>query len=250
MPLQDSGTAPYAPTHAVTTALDAYRRTGLAITPTNLERLSVPATITPRTMQALKLLDLLNEDGSASEALIQFKQAPTETHKEVLAQTLRAAYAPIFAITGPDLSEISTERVEDAFRHYTPDTLRPRMVNLFLGLAEYVGIIPEGRAPARKPGPKTGRSPQPRPASGVAAKKAAEKPAPPLLPDPQNRSATSSVTLRSGGMVTLTYSADLFDLSSEDREFLFGLIDKVKAYGAQRQLPAGRQRGETEVAES
>jgi hypothetical protein len=38
------------------------------------------------------------------------------------------------------------------------------------------------------------------------------------------------VTLTSGGELKLTISVDLFELSTEDRNFVFGLIDSLKAY--------------------
>jgi hypothetical protein len=38
------------------------------------------------------------------------------------------------------------------------------------------------------------------------------------------------VTLASGGELKLTISVDLFELSTEDRNFVFGLIDSLKAY--------------------
>ena len=80
--------------------MDAYRDTGLAINAANLSRLSVTDSIVPRTLQAFRLLDLLDEDGNATQALLDFKQAPSDTYRERLAETLRAAYAPIFEVTG------------------------------------------------------------------------------------------------------------------------------------------------------
>ena len=39
-----------------------------------------------------------------------------------------------------------------------------------------------------------------------------------------------TVKLRGGGELTLSYTASLFDLVGKDREFVFDLIDKIKAY--------------------
>ena len=49
-------------------------------------------------------------------------------------------------------------------------------------------------------------------------------------PAPPSDNNGKTVRLRSGGTVTLSYTANLFGLSREDREFLFGLIDKVTEY--------------------
>ena len=60
--IESGGTAPYAPTGAVTGVIHAYRDRPIP-TPINtdvIERIGVPASIAPRTLQALKLLDLLD----------------------------------------------------------------------------------------------------------------------------------------------------------------------------------------------
>jgi hypothetical protein len=44
-----------------------------------------------------------------------------------------------------------------------------------------------------------------------------------------------TVKLRGGGELTLSYSASLFDLVGKDREFVFGLIDKIKTYESDSQ---------------
>jgi hypothetical protein len=242
MALDEAGTAPYAPLRAVTGALDAYRDNGLAITAANLGRIGVQESIQPRTLQTFRILGLLDDEGNPTQALQDFKQASSDKYRERLAETLRAAYAPIFAVTGADPSTKSYEQVTDAFRTYSPDSLRDRMVKLFLGLCEYSGIITQ--APGRKPGPKAPRAARTPagPAGGGAPKRdqgGRKEHQPP--PPPPSRGGTYSIELRSTGTVEVTYSADLWDLSPDDREFLFKLIDTVKGYEAKRELPPGSQ---------
>ena len=52
---------------------------------------------------------------------------------------------------------------------------------------------------------------------------------------------SKTVTLESGGTITLSYDFDLFDLTPDDRKFVNGLIDTLRDYtaasGAKRKRP-------------
>jgi hypothetical protein len=52
--------------------------------------------------------------------------------------------------------------------------------------------------------------------------------------------ARNTVTLASGGTLTLALSVDLFALSENDRKFVFGLIDQVTGYGKRTARSNGR----------
>jgi hypothetical protein len=133
--------APYAPAAAVIGVIRAYRERPIPtpITLNVLENLDVATTIAPRTLQALKLLDLVDDSGMPTQALQDLRKAGTDEYRDRLGDVVRAAYAEIFLYRDPAVDDVS--KIEDTFRKFEPVSMRPRMVRLFLGLCEEAGII-------------------------------------------------------------------------------------------------------------
>jgi Family of unknown function (DUF5343) len=148
MPIQADGIAPYAPGPAVVAVLDFDRKRGLPtpVTVETVERVGVSTSLSPRTHQALRLLDLLDDDGMPTVAMVGLRKASSDDYPAQLGDVLRAAYAEIFKYVDP--AEDDVDRVRDAFRHFTPVGMQERMVTLFLHLSAAAGIIPE--APRRR----------------------------------------------------------------------------------------------------
>jgi len=163
MAIEADGTAPYAPTAAVTAVLDFDRSRGLPIpiTVDTIERVGISKSLAPRTLQALKLLDLVDDDGQPTDAMVGLRKAASEDYPQRLAEVLHAAYADVFRYIDPSQDEVG--RVRDSFRHFTPIGMQERMVTLFLGLCERANII--GEAPKRR-----GRPPKIDRTTGEAAK--------------------------------------------------------------------------------
>ena len=159
MALQPGGQSPYAPATAVTTIIDAFRNRGLG-TPINLDtliRVGVTETVAPRTLAALKLLDLVTDDGTPSKQMMLLKEARGDDEfKARLQEWLQGVYGDVLQYADP--SHDDATRIAEAFRGYEPNGQRPRMATLLIGLWEYAALpLPEGekRAPrkpqARKP---------------------------------------------------------------------------------------------------
>jgi hypothetical protein len=234
-------TAPYGSTDGVIAILEKFRETGLGGNPITTDlvgKFGFGEEVARRIVLSLKLLDLVSEDGTPLPSLLDFKQASSEKYRTVLADQLRDSYSVVFAVTGEALATMSTTQVEDAFRSFRPDSLRKRMVQLFLGLCAYAGIIPE----KPKPGPKGGRKKDPASVkvhtTHRAKKLAPALPPPPPAP-PAPRGDSYEVTLKSGGSVTLAVDVRLFDLTTDDRKFVIDLIDALKGYGNRPALNAG-----------
>ena len=142
MALGTEGVAPYAPSRTIVGLIEQYRDKDLPtpITKTTLERAGVEASLSSRTLQALKILDLIDDDGEPTDTMKAIRVATTTDLPSVVAGWVQAAYREILAFVNPDAD---VQRIADQFRHYKPMGMRPRMVTLFLGLCAYAQLIPE-----------------------------------------------------------------------------------------------------------
>jgi hypothetical protein len=195
--------------------------------------------LAPRTLQTLKLLDLVTEDGQPTDEFVELRKVPSGEYKERLAALLRVAYADVLAHVDPTKDDY--EQIRDAFRVYSPPGLRDRMVTLFLGLSEYVGIVSEARAKelsgrrssssgTRTPRATPIRPPKLRPESSSTGSEAGDRGP---LGDQRTRTPSGdsrSLQLKSGGTITLALSAPLLSLPKEDRTFVLQIIEKMEEY--------------------
>jgi hypothetical protein len=185
-PMALTDTAPYGSTGPVIHAMETFRDTGFggaAITPDLVGRLGYKDEVARRVVLSLSMLGFIDETGKPTPAFIAFKQAPSSDYKQVLADVLTEAYAGVFAITGMDLGSKTQVQLEDAFRPFRPDSLRKRMVALFIGLAEYSGLVTEIQR--KKPGPRTGTTRTPAPARRTEGSRGSGSQRPPD-PKPQD----------------------------------------------------------------
>ncbi|MCA1695741.1 MAG: DUF5343 domain-containing protein [Actinobacteria bacterium] len=169
MSVTRDGQAPYAPTEAVMDVIDGYRtkHPHTPFTAENIQPLGVSPSIAPRTLQALRLLDLIDGDGNPTAAMDGLREAPAGEFAARLAEVLRAAYPEVFAYKDP--ASDSPEDMVEVFRFYRPASMQPRMIRVFYGLCARAGIIDappaierSGKSSPRKaPGTKTGTKPQP-----------------------------------------------------------------------------------------
>src|SRR4051794_15006724 len=117
MALARNGQAPYAPTPAVLAVIDAFRERAPR-TPLTGENISlidgVSESLAPRTLQALKILDLVDEAGEPTEALRGLKEASRNEVPARLAAVVQQAYAEIFAYRDPATADPAD--IRDAFR--------------------------------------------------------------------------------------------------------------------------------------
>lgn len=208
--------APYAPAANVVTVIHRLRQRGipLPVTRESLTILGIPDGNAPRTLQALKLLGIVEEDGQISPSAERLRRASEDEYPEALAQILREAYAPIFEVTDP---ATDTElRISDAFRQYDPTTQRGRMVTLFMALCAEAGIT---SGPRQRPNPRPRSSaPQPR-----------RRQTEPQTMQPANDRASSA-----SGLVMAITDADIDVLTDEEFKDVWDALGKLARARARR----------------
>jgi hypothetical protein len=147
MPLIANGPAPYAPPSTVLDLTAKFRDRGLRtpFTPEVLTLAGVSDGLINRTLQTLKLLELIDESGNPTPPLEGLRRAPQAEFKQRLEAIVRDVYSQVFQFVDP--AKDDTARITDAFRAFDPPGQRARMVTLFIGLCEAAGIIEEGKKP-------------------------------------------------------------------------------------------------------
>ena len=157
MAIHTEGPVPYTPSHTVITVINHVRERGVPRTPfTNdvLMRMGISESLAARTLQSLKPLGLIDDEGNPTQQLEDLRRAPQADFQERLAEYVRSTYAHIFEYIVP--AEVDFSTVRDHFRGNTPHSQQDRMAKLFLGLCEAAGIVKE--APIRK---RSSKSSQP-----------------------------------------------------------------------------------------
>jgi hypothetical protein len=160
MPLQPDGPAPYAPAATILSVIERARERGLPtpVTRDVLVRAGVAETLTPRVLQSLQQLELINEDGTWTQNLETLRRAPEAEFQARFAEVIRSVYADVFQYVDP--TKDSATAVRDAFRSYTPHGQQDRMVTLFTGLCQRAGLMPG--EPQSKTVPRESRPSAPR----------------------------------------------------------------------------------------
>ena len=142
--------APYAPFGCVIAVIRRLRERGLPeiLTIQEITRVGVSEGNASRTLQALKFLKLVDEEGHRTQTFDRLGRVPTSEYAEVFGEIIKEAYSDVFTIVDP--AEATDVEINDAFRYYQPQAQRARMVTLFRGLCQEVGLVAGGSPKTRK----------------------------------------------------------------------------------------------------
>jgi len=167
------------------------------------------------------------EGDAPSEELIKMTSHP-EQRPEVLRGLIEIVYGVILG--EHDLTKMTMKMLEDGFEKSfsVSGTTKQKAITFFLKAAKYseLPLSPYLQSQIRNVGTRKKRSPKNdevqnnESITGISTSDTEE----------QTHGSSRTIELVSGGKLTLTLSVDLFNLQGTDRDFVFGMIDKLQEY--------------------
>jgi Family of unknown function (DUF5343) len=171
----------------------------------------------------MRFLGLIDEKSRPTADLESVTGVDEAARKLKLKEIFQRKYAELFALNLKKTTPDELEKKMSESYGVRGDTC-DRAVRFFVGAATYLGIEMSPLFGGKKTnGMSRGTGAKKRgPRKAVGSQNSGD-----AVPD----SGTSkTVRLQSGGTLTLSATLDLFRLNSEDRKFVFELIDKLEGY--------------------
>jgi hypothetical protein len=221
---QNPHAAPYLPLKTFLAALDALRE-GV---PKRIDRgiwRSQSGSTQGQIMIALRFFDLVNDaDEPAIPLLEKLAKADELERKKILKPLVETHYKPIITA---DLTKMTPSMLSEEMAKFgvSGGTVR-KSVTFFLQLAKHLDLAMSPfltDQTRNSSGKRRPRAPKTSLNNGV--------PVPPTTPPITTTGSTTSVALKGGGMVTMSVTADVWTMPSEDRKFVLDLVDKIQEYG-------------------
>ena len=213
-------TAPYLPFRTFLNTLDHLKAIGI---PHKIDRGIFPSfsgIIQGQVLGTFRFLGLIDEHGKPSPDLATLIEG--KERKPALKELLKKRYCELVSL---DLTKVSPSQFDNKLSEYGVTGATHQKAKSFFLRASRFAELPLTPLLTRKT----------RSSSGTRRKKSPEG------KGEQNGdrhhgttdhiSGTSkTITLRCGGELTLSLTVNLFDLVGEDREFVFGIVDKIQNY--------------------
>jgi hypothetical protein len=191
-------------------------------------------------MNAFKFMSLIEQDGTTKPALTRLADEK-EQRKAILRELLEKAYPGVVELAKSN-GTISQLQAEIAKMGVQGQTMR-KSVSFFLKAAEYAGmqLSPQWQNYTRSnpDRPRKKRNTPRAAGNGEAVPPKERERKPPADEQPPAPPVGESVTvkLRSGRTVTLLVSGSILSMPTDDRAFLFSIIDRLQEYGEDGQQP-------------
>ncbi len=201
--------------------------------PNQIDRSTFPGLsggVQSQLLSGFKFLGLMTADNKPTQALISLAVPDEKARKEALKTILQEKYAALFAL---DLGKTTPNQLNEtmgASYGVTGDT-KEKAVRFFLSAAQHVGIHLSRFLLKAQPGSPAVNGNRPaRPRRTASKSKSGSANNDDATQNPLQPGTSRSVELRSGGVLTISATLDLFSLSAEDRKFVFELIDDLEKY--------------------
>jgi len=208
--------APYVPFTTFSSALDHLRDIGI---PNIIDRAVFPSysgLVQGQIIGALKFLQLIDDHGRATADLTRL--IDNKERKAALKDILNKRYSELLSL---DLTKISPTQLDSALSKYKVSGTTHQKAKSFFLKAAQLAEIPLSPLLTRKT-----RSPSVKKRRTISREEISSD----NIDQNPGSGTSKTVTLRSGGVLTLSLTANMFDLDSKDREFVFGIIDKIQSY--------------------
>jgi hypothetical protein len=169
------------------------------------------------TFRFLGLMDPRGRPTSVLRTLVDHRSSRPEQMRKLI----ELSYRPVISL---DLRRATPKQFREAMSKFAGVTAatatHKKIISFFLKAAKYSGL-PMAPALIRKSAVVRRQS------SAAGPEEMATLQA---MTDDSQRQIAKSVTLKSGGTLTLCLTANLLDLSSSDRALVFGIIDSLQSY--------------------
>lgn len=190
-----------------------------------------PGTVQSQILSAYRFLGLMSETTGPTESLKELVKNRA-TPGPMLKKIIEEKYKPILA---HDLSTMTTTMLGSEFEAAfgVDGETKKKSIRFFLQAAKANGftlskfLLDQTRAASAGPRKKRISARD----AGQGADETDESEV-----EENGDGTKKTITLKSGGQLSIAVSVDLFELSKEDREFVFGLIDSLKEYEAETKV--------------
>lgn len=183
---------------------------------------------------ALTSFALTDGEGHVQPALTRLVGIEKDQRAKVFGDMIKAYYVEPLRVSAENgtTNDLNRAFAEGYTSIASPDTRR-KAITFFLHAARNAGIelsphFPPTRSGQGAPGVPKAKRGGPR-KTKVNGGGAVAPPIPPSTPTPVG-GHSQTVTLQSGGSITLTYDVNMFEISDADEAFVLDLIKKLRTY--------------------
>lgn len=219
--MADTKFAPYAPPATVLGTIRHYRTFDPPeyLSTTNLRQIGVTESLLPRTVAALRFLNLVREDMTTTDQFRALRFADEDQYQTFLREMLNVSYKDV--LDNLDLSTATERQINNAFIPYSPGGQRERMITLFLALAREAGWTIAATGKAGTPRTKPEKATRPRMTRMHDARR--DRDPKTVTPEPEQRHPNTAAS----GLLFGVTDADIAALPEDEFDSVWAALGKI-----------------------